>query len=40
MIFGMTHGEVGLVAFIFALVYGAGHLPRVVTRLGDLLARR
>ncbi len=40
MIFGMTHGEVALVVFIFALVYGAGHLPRLAERLGDLLARR
>ena len=36
----MTRGEVGLVVFIFALVYGAGLLPRLVTRLGDLLAER
>jgi hypothetical protein len=40
MIFGMTRGEVGLVVFIFVLVYGAGFLPQAAARLGDLLARR
>lgn len=29
MLFGMTRGELILVAFIFFLVYGAGFLPRV-----------
>ena len=32
----MTRGEVALTLFIFALVYGAGLLPK----LGDLLAKR
>jgi hypothetical protein len=28
--FGLTRGEIILVAFIFALVYGAGLLPKLV----------
>ena len=32
--FGLTRGEIILVAFIFALVYGAGHLPKLAARLG------
>jgi hypothetical protein len=28
MIFGMTRGELGLVVFIFGLVYGAAWAPR------------
>ena len=32
--FGMTRGEIALVAFIFALVYGAIVLPRLAERLG------
>jgi Sec-independent protein translocase protein TatA len=32
--FGMTRGEIGLVAFIFLLVYGAIVLPRLAERLG------
>jgi Sec-independent protein translocase protein TatA len=39
MIFGMTRGEIGLVLFIFALIYGAGLLPRVGEKLGAWLAR-
>jgi Sec-independent protein translocase protein TatA len=31
--FGLTHGEIILVAFIFALVYGAGLLPKLAARL-------
>ncbi len=31
--FGMTRGEIALVAFIFALVYGALVLPRLAERL-------
>jgi hypothetical protein len=38
MLFGMTRGEIGLVAFIFALVYGAGLLPWVIDKLSALLA--
>ncbi len=30
----MTRGEILLIVFIFALVYGAGHLPRLAARLG------
>jgi hypothetical protein len=31
--FGMTRGEIALVAFIFCLVYGAIVLPRLAERL-------
>ncbi|MDB4943054.1 MAG: hypothetical protein JWP97_2588 [Labilithrix sp.] len=34
MWFGLTRGEIVLIAFIFALVYGAGHLPWLAARLG------
>ena len=40
MLFGMTRGEMGLVVFIFALVYGAGHLQRLAERLEDALGRK
>lgn len=33
MLFGMTHGEIGLVVFIFALVYVAGLLPKAARLL-------
>jgi hypothetical protein len=36
--FGMTRGEIGLVIFIFALVYSAGLLPWVIDRLTSVLA--
>jgi hypothetical protein len=29
VLFGLTRGEIVLVAFIFALVYGAGLLPKL-----------
>ena len=32
--FGMTRGEIGLVAFIFLLVYAALVLPRLLARFG------
>ena len=32
--FGMTRGEIALVAFIFVLVYGALILPRLAERIG------
>jgi hypothetical protein len=32
--FGLTRGEIILIAFIFALVYGAGLLPKLAARLG------
>ena len=31
--FGLTRGEIILIAFVFALVYGAGLLPRLAARL-------
>lgn len=31
--FGLTHGEFLLVAFIFALIYGAGLLPKLAAWL-------
>jgi hypothetical protein len=34
MIFGMTRGEIGLVLFIFGLVYIAAFLPRIGAWLG------
>ena len=33
MTFGLTRGEIILIAFIFALVYGAGLLPKLAARL-------
>jgi Sec-independent protein translocase protein TatA len=35
--FGMTRGELGLVLFVFLLVWGAGLLPRVGARVGEWL---
>ena len=29
MTFGLTRGEIALIAFVFALIYGAGLLPRL-----------
>ncbi len=40
MILGMTHGELGLVLFIFALVYGAQAVPKLAERVGVWLARK
>jgi Sec-independent protein translocase protein TatA len=40
VIFGMTHGELGLVLFIFALVYGAQVVPKVGERVGAWLSRK
>ncbi len=37
MLLGMTRGEIILVVFIFALVYGAGFLPRLGEWVGMLL---
>ena len=31
--FGLTRGEIILVAWVFALVYGAGLLPRLIRML-------
>jgi len=38
--FGATRGELLLVAFIFALVWSAGALPRLGESLGKKLASR
>ena len=38
--FAVSRGELVLVAFIFALVWGAGVLPRLGERLGARFARR
>lgn len=40
MLFGMTRGEIGLAAFIFALIYLAGLLPRLGEQIGARLGRR
>ncbi len=40
MLFGMTRGEIGLVVFIFGLVYVAAFLPRMGAWLGDKLFAR
>jgi hypothetical protein len=34
LILGMTRGELGLVIFLFALIWGAGVLPGIGERLG------
>mgnify|MGYP003375829141 CR=1 FL=1 len=39
MILGMTRAEFGLTAFIFALIYAAGLLPRFGRFLGRLFSR-
>jgi Sec-independent protein translocase protein TatA len=38
--FAMTHGELAIVLFIFALVWGAVLLPRLGEHLGPLLVGR
>ncbi len=40
MVLGMTHGELGLVLFIFGLVYAAHVVPKIGARVGDWLARK
>jgi hypothetical protein len=40
MVLGMTHGEVGIVLFVFALVYGAQVVPKLGARLGNWISRR
>jgi len=32
--FGMTRGEIGLVLIIFAMIYAATFLPKIVASLG------
>jgi hypothetical protein len=39
-VFALTAGEAGLVAFLFALAWGAGLLPRLGERIAVRLARR
>jgi Sec-independent protein translocase protein TatA len=39
--FGLSHGELAIVTFIFVLVWGAGQLPRVAERIAaDLASKR
>jgi len=38
--FGLTRGELILIIATFAVVYGAGFLPRLATLLSRLLATR
>lgn len=38
MLLGMTRGEIGLVIFIFGLIYSAQLVPRLGEVLGELLA--
>jgi Sec-independent protein translocase protein TatA len=38
--FALTGGELAMVLFLFALVWGAGLLPRLAERLGAWLPRR
>jgi hypothetical protein len=38
MVLGMTHGELGLVLFIFALVYSAAWVPKLGAAVGRALA--
>jgi hypothetical protein len=40
MVLGMTHGELGLVLFIFALVYFAQFVPKLGSRAGAWLGRK
>jgi Sec-independent protein translocase protein TatA len=38
--FALTGGELAMVSFLFALVWGAGLLPRLGERLGERLRER
>lgn len=40
MILGMTRGELGLVVFLFVLIYAGVLVPRVGARLGAYFASR
>ena len=40
LVFGMTYGELGLVVFIFLLVYVAQWVPKAGERLGAWLSRK
>ncbi|HXX68139.1 MAG TPA: hypothetical protein VEK07_13195 [Polyangiaceae bacterium] len=37
--FALSHGELAIVIFIFALVWGAQALPRFAARIGEMTAR-
>jgi hypothetical protein len=37
---GMTHGELGLVVFVFVLVYAAQLMPTAGERVGAWLSRK
>jgi len=37
--FGLTRGELAMVVFLFALVWGAGLLPRLAEHIGTRFAR-
>jgi len=39
MLLGRTRGEIGLVVFIFALIYGAQFLPRLANRITAMLGK-
>jgi hypothetical protein len=36
---GMTRGELGLVIFIFALVYTAGLLPKIARKVASVFGK-
>lgn len=38
--FALTGGELAMVLFLFALIWGAGLLPRLGERLGERFASR
>lgn len=40
MVLGYTHGEIALTVFVFVLIYGAGLMPRMATRLGRAMDRQ
>lgn len=40
MVLGFTYGEIALSAFVFFLIYCAGLLPRMATRLGRAMDRQ
>jgi hypothetical protein len=40
VLFGFTYGEIGLVAFIFLLVYSAGLLPKLSASLARARGKR
>jgi hypothetical protein len=40
MVLGMTHGELGLVLFIFGTVYFAQFVPKLGARAGQWLGRK